>query len=247
MSLTDNGYAGPRKKLWIVGGQSNCESGGGGSAVIGTHAEHVWHWMLYDADLDQVEDESGSWVSLAPRSGAKFGPHHAFAAEADYPDEYAFLQVWRAASPLSEWMDGQPLWENIESKWAAVTAQLAEPPFVQGLLWVHGEGDATAESTADNYGLSMTTLMSQWSALTGRRMPVILNRLHGDTDRPYTTNLRAAQAAFVAGYPGAVLVDIDDLALDDDHVHFTAATLEEVGRRFWRQRSPTSTLQRIAK
>jgi hypothetical protein len=116
---------------------------------------------------------------------------------------------------------------------------LGYTPVLSGFFWMQGEIDAQHFGDASSYGqhlgrfiMRTRQLLDAWSLrfVLGRPNSHIVCGPFGCF--PYLSNVRNAESVIAHTVPEVVLVDTDDLAIQPDGVHFTAASQVDLGRRF---------------
>lgn len=105
-------------------------------------------------------------------------------------------------------------------------------PNLAGFFWTQGEGDANTSWQAVEYQQNLTELIEHLRTDVNVDIPVYLNRLNINLERNARDMVRAAQTNVAASVPNVNILNIDDLALGGDKIHFTAETHIEVGRRW---------------
>jgi hypothetical protein len=108
-------------------------------------------------------------------------------------------------------------------------------PQMGGFIWVQGSGDANSEEKGTEYETHLNTLIASVRRDWGESdLPVLFNQYHIDTNKPAdgVAAIRQSQANVAAADPRALMINIDDLSLKSDLVHFTGHTQQELGYRF---------------
>ena len=105
-------------------------------------------------------------------------------------------------------------------------------PNVLGVYWLQGENDAIFQNYADEYQARLTDLIAQTRTQLGfANLPFAIGKIV--SPEAGTNTIRAAEAAVVAADSHACLVNLDDLTLNVDGVHFDAASQMTMGARVW--------------
>lgn len=95
-----------------------------------------------------------------------------------------------------------------------------------------GETDATDAADAAAFQVNQTQYIADIRADLGNpTLPVILLRLHINNPGAHKLTIRAAQEAIASSVPGVFLIDVDDLTLQGDNLHFTADSYITLGNR----------------
>ncbi|WP_428307222.1 sialate O-acetylesterase [Lacipirellula sp.] len=105
-------------------------------------------------------------------------------------------------------------------------------PNFAGMFWTQGEGDAATNWQSVVYQQNLTDFIQTLRTDINVEVPFYLNQLHGGGVRPYIGAIRTAQNNVVATVPNTRILNIDDLTLLGDGIHFTTETHNEVGRRW---------------
>jgi hypothetical protein len=168
-------------------------------------------------------------------------------------DEIAILKFAWNGTPLAN-LNGQLDW-NVSSQgeyydWmvaetssalSRLETNMGSSGTVAGLFWMQGEADAYAGTAAlyeENLVAFVNAVREEW----GENLPVVIARAHKDgidwvhpvipgIDEPYLADVRAAQASVAATSQFVRLVDLDDIPLTNDSLHFDSAGLRAVGQR----------------
>lgn len=106
---------------------------------------------------------------------------------------------------------------------------------LQGILWHQGEADSHP-GRSDRYERRLRELFDRFrSDLNAPNLPILVGQLGEFSDRPWTSHRREVDAAHrrVAAGDGQIkLVSAQGLTAKPDLVHFDAASLDELGRRY---------------
>ncbi len=244
--------ANPITRVFVLAGQSNM-AGGGAMASLPT-SPFDYTQPQSDVSYDYWNDvsvptatriyESADWEFLRPLypgfPGTTYGPELAFGrtlADRVSEDSIAIIKVAKSGTDLMyNWDPSGPLYQNMIEQVAEAVGRLeinGANPVISGFFWVQGEGDAQVEAKAWNYRQNLeelfTSVRQAWNAPD---LPMFYNQLHIDCNRLYVDLLRESQEVVDLSDPSAHMINIDDLALNPDFVHFTGETHLELGRRF---------------
>jgi hypothetical protein len=113
-------------------------------------------------------------------------------------------------------------------------AGLGYQPTVKGLVWVQGETDSENQTRAQKYANNLDGFINalrtqDWFP---SEVPMVINQLHAATNTTYAATVRNAQSSVALGRTDNIqLLNIDDLSLYADGIHYTNAMQLEVGRR----------------
>ena len=204
----------------------------------------LYQYFLRASDGIPATDD---WIGLAPRDRIDGAPVKQYASEitfgrrvADVISGHSLAIVKVAANGTSLWYDWNParpdgLYNDLTKFVNQVSQQLVDQGHevqMDGFVWVQGSGDATTLSAAVNYGDRLSTLVeslrTEWNEPD---LPVMFNQLHVNTDRLYVDELRLSQAAYAELDPRAFMVNVDDLALHPDFIHFQFVSQQDMGYR----------------
>jgi hypothetical protein len=239
-------------RVFVLAGQSNMQGTGEMSALPTSpvdlsqpQEDILYHfWILTGGGLH----ESSEWSLLRPLwpgfPGTTYGPELTFGrttADGLAGERIAIVKVAAGGTDLQE--DWHPSGENgtmyqtmLDQVDLALERLRAQDlrPIVSGFVWVQGEGDANNVEKATEYEENLRALFGgirdDWGIA---RLPAVYNQLHLDVARPEeaVAALRQSQANVADTDPYASMVNIDDLPLKSDFVHFTGATALELGER----------------
>ena len=116
---------------------------------------------------------------------------------------------------------------------------LGHTPVLSGFVWMQGEVDAQNQAHAARYRRNLERFIRQVRRqLDAPTLPFVLGRPSANIVCgsygcfPYLTEVRDAQAVVALALPGISIVDTDDLTLQPDGAHFTAASQLQLGQRF---------------
>lgn len=171
--------------------------------------------------------------------GGAFGAELSFGQQ--FSEKIAVIKVAKSGSPMSEWAEGQPMFDRLKSEVAAGLADLVSQgyePTIKGMMWVQGEYDANFQATADVYDTNLTQLIEDVRAEWGQQVRFVYNQLHADLPQnwpamQWVDDIREAQRNVAASVPNVRMVNVDNLELDPrDYLHFSPAMQDELGQRF---------------
>lgn len=215
--------------VYILAGQSNAVGVVGPvPASVNEVQDNPFHFWLHTS----AGDQSG-YLSLQPLGypTVQFGPELSFGQRV----AGAVTKVAQNGSDIAAWEPARNyLWRilvnEVDASLAAYEAD-GHQPYVAGFLWVQGEADAANEAKATNYATKLTSFIAavktQWP-----EVPFVFNQLHaGVTVYPFVNEVRQSQAT-VAALPGVRMLNVDDLQLSNDKLHFAPETTVELGKRF---------------
>lgn len=102
--------------------------------------------------------------------------------------------------------------------------------YLAGVVWVQGEADASVWERAYNYGDRLMQLVDLFAAEFGET-PWYYNQLNSGVNLGWKELLRSEQAR-LDNLPGMTMINVDDLPLGPDHLHYGPDSMVAMGRRF---------------
>jgi hypothetical protein len=232
-------------KVFILAGQSN--AGGGMHPVnnpppapLNAPQENLFNYKVQTSSLN----ESANWIDMQPLPGPTgWGTELSFtlAMQQRTGSPVALIKTsWNGSSLWRDWLPTgtgvNQLYPWMLSKVNASLDQLEAqgyPPQLSGFLWIHGEADAGTEANSLAYDDNLAILASHLRAdLATPNLPFLLNQAHSDLARAYVTQLRQSQLNAASADSHMHVVNVDDLSLGGDNVHWTPGMHVELGRRF---------------
>jgi len=139
-------------------------------------------------------------------------------------------------TPLSRWMPMADLYENAVS----IARTAMENGDLKGILWHQGESDSGNYDDAVSYGERFQDMIcSLRSELSADRVPVLAGGL-GDflrnrKDSEFYELVNQQLRDLESNLPGYVFVSADTLHDRGDFLHFSSASLRELGLRYARR------------
>jgi hypothetical protein len=102
-----------------------------------------------------------------------------------------------------------------------------------GMAWMQGEADAANAEYAAVYKVNLTEFISDIrNDFNAPEMPVVLGKIvHNPTVYPYTGEIRAAQEAVADEDTHVEVINLDDLPLVEDGIHFDTEGVIAMGKR----------------
>lgn len=168
------------------------------------------------------------------RAGVGLGMSFALQLVAQHPDRaVGLIPCAVGGTPLSRWEPGGDLYQN-----AAVTAIAAcKAGALRGILWHQGESDALEQELAATYFARFSAMATALRAeLGGQQVPLMVGELghflSGEERFGHPSLINQALSRASLALPLCGLVTSEGLADDGDRVHFSAAALRELGRRY---------------
>lgn len=191
-------------------------------------------------------DKSGAWVPALdpmhfdkPIAGVGLGRSFAARLAETHPDRtIGLIPAAAGGSPIDTWVPGGYHDQTRSHPWddAIARAKVAmQSGRLRAILWHQGESDATPE-LAPGYEAKLHALVARFrTALDAPDVPFIAGQLGQYADAPWDDARRrvdAAHRALPASVRRTAFVSSDGLAHVGDKVHFDAASLRELGRRY---------------
>ena len=166
-----------------------------------------------------------------------YGAEMTYSFGIDYQADQAILKFTRDGTSLhTNWAptgnSRQAFYNYVDQELAALEA-MGHTWRITDMIWIQGEGDAKSAEAAEAYDERLfqftTEIRSRYSSPT---MRFKYNLAHQNLDRGYTSQLRQSQRDYLLLDPYSYMIDIDDLTLKSDSVHWTSETLQTAGFRF---------------
>jgi hypothetical protein len=251
--------AGTEVDVFLLGGQSNAGGRGAISALPNSSVLYNQSVMLYHSPSINSGRPARVWTTLRPASdsGGNFGPEIGFGnrmAEL-YPDrQIAIIKHAVGATNLgADWNPGAnsrdvdhfgpqftTFIETVDSGIDSLIAQ-GYTPVIRSMLWQQGESDSMSSSFGSAYDRNLSHFIKRvraqfnaanMSFVYGQVLPLPLG------PAVYRNQVRQGQfnvdedSGEVFATDGARLVLADDLPMNSDNIHISAAGLIELGNRF---------------
>jgi len=236
----------------VMAGQSNMTSGGHledlpTEPVDLTAAQNdiLYHYSIAASE----QGVAAEWQSLSHLKGTVKGSTYAseltFARSVAnrWPQQqWAIVKVAGNGTNLhTDWLPGETngrWYQRMIDHVAVAVGQLEDQGHdvkMSGFVWVQGSGDAynieKGSAYEENLELLIASVRDQWHV---QGLPVLFNQFHINADRSADgiAAIRHSQAQVAANDPRAAMVNIDDLPLKADRIHFPSETHMELGYRF---------------
>lgn len=236
----------------IVAGQSNAVGTGANAATLPPELAAPQTDIPYWYNIHEDEGPPGfiDLQALRDRNGASyfptfFGPELSAARliQDGQPEQnYVVVKVCTGGTDLAnDWNPDDPeslywvLFSELVSVELALIAD-EQTPRIAGMLWMQGESDAQnapdAAAYEDNLRAFITRFRDDHNVPS---MPFVMGRIHGGTPNfilPFSDEVRAAQFAVASEDPLTTMVNIDDIPLFVDLLHFGTDATITMGERF---------------
>jgi hypothetical protein len=181
---------------------------------------------------------AGQWVVAHEpmhAGGSGMGPGISFAKTMRLSNPNVMIGLIPCAvggTPLSRWVKGGDLYER-----AVDRAQIAKKDGVLcGVLWHQGESDTTDATNANTYGARLKQMLADLRVDLGiPDLPIVIGELGEyltSAGYPYISTVRAAIAAVPGEVPNTAIAPSNGLVDKGDHLHFSAASQIEFGKRY---------------
>lgn len=227
--------------VWIAAGQSNMVGAGHVDALPPGFVFPI-DSVLYRQDTGLVPSEG--FGPLQPRLTTNGAIRRWYGSELTFGSELsqnrsnlAIVKFARSGTPLStQWTIGSSLRQQFFDFTSSSLDELrlmGHEPRVAGMIWVHGTGDSSTLSAATNYKNDLKQFVDEIrSTFDSPKMQFLYNQVHLGLNRRFVNDLRQSQLEYLSIDPYATMINIDDLTLQSDQVHFTSQTQQILGQRF---------------
>ncbi len=229
----------------FVIGQSNAVGGGNvanwDASYGATSDPNVMYAHHSGTGTNQVE----GWDIMQPRRTGHtnsvvrrwFGSEITFSHQLDGLQNQAIIKVANDATSLhTDWADGGFMREryfDYAGDRVQELQQLGHSVNVASVVWIQGEADANNLENSQLYEERLWELrQSIETQFNDSDFLFLYEQKHFELNRPFTDELRFSQDQYLSLDDQAIMIDVDDLNLSGDDVHFTAAMHQELGRRF---------------
>jgi len=208
-------------------GQSNAV--GTGTDLARTRVTDVL-WREHTEIFFTNELVERDWGDLRTRPGGKFGPEFGIAAVA--PPDLTLEKFAIGSTPLAPGGD-RPAWlPSAGEIYPRALAFLASGPLPDFVFWWQGETDAADLEKARAYGENLAALSTALREDLGAPALVfIAGRVRADSPQAYAAEERASLEGWESS--ANLLLDVDDVPVGADGLHYGNLALDEVGRRVW--------------
>ncbi|HPC63924.1 MAG TPA: sialate O-acetylesterase [Anaerohalosphaeraceae bacterium] len=159
----------------------------------------------------------------------------------------ALMRGLRSSDGAGDWDPGPPNWSPSEGfdgvryhifRTSGVLPALqaivnrGDLPEIAGMFWMQGETDAGSSAAASQYEANLKKFIEAVRTDFGApEMRFFIGRIRTVTGI-YNAAVRTAMQEVAASDPLVMWIDTDDLPVNADNVHYSAAGLVELGRRF---------------
>lgn len=212
--------------LGVILGQSNAV--GRGIDASRTPVSTV-AYRAHSDQVSQVVEQLWGPLAIRPTDNG-FGAEWGIASAANYT---IAIEKWARGATVLQPDGSNPSWlPSANDLYPQARSYLLAGPKVDFILWQQGESDASSSSAASNYGANMTLLSNALrSDLSAPNLVIIAVRVRPDLPQGFTASLRTSLAGWAGGRN--VMMNIDDVAVGADLIHFDGPSLDIIGQRAW--------------
>ncbi len=174
------------------------------------------------------------FIAIEPmhKGGSGIGPGISFAREMlkNYPGgKIGLVPTAVGGSPLKDWVKGAPHYEYA-LKEAEIAAQFG---VLEGILWHQGESDSEKQSDALTYEARLTQMFRDFRDDLGNpNLPIVVGQLGDFVIAPQVETVKTALKKIPTDLPSVEFADSKGLTDRGDHLHFSASSQLELGKRF---------------
>ena len=238
-------------EVTLIHGQSNAV--GGGHVDFWQSGPTINEAVLYAHNSGTGVNDVESWGPLQLRRTGHtssvvrrwYGQEMTYGHAVADRGNQAIIKYARSGTSLhTEWAEdgAQRLaaFEFVDSQIAELE-NLGHTVKVTSMIWNQGEADSGSLINAEVYAENLQNLYDDFRArYNAPNLKIIIPQLHVNLNRGAVQLAREQQQQFVSANRNAWLVDLDDLALGRDRVHYTSLTHQTVGFRMAAIPEPTS-------
>jgi len=220
---------------FLLMGQSNMAGRGHIGEVPAIHNPHCfmtrngrWQPMSEPINPDRAIFE-GTF-----RSGVGLSASFADSYATLYNTDIGLIPCADGGTSIAQWMPGEVLYDHalFQAKLAMRTSTL------KGILWHQGENDCTPEKLAVYKDKLITMLTSFRHDLGIADLPIVVGEISTSSYEdptvidPHAVTMNRLIAEVAAELPHCALVRCAELPLQDDRIHFSAASYRILGIRY---------------
>lgn len=166
-------------------------------------------------------------------SGISLGPTFAIDAANYFNASAGLIPCADGGTALREWMPGTTLFDHA----VMMSSLAARSSTLRGILWHQGESDY--KSCLDDYERDLAVMFGEFRKTLGEEnLPVVIGELSGcmfyegvEIEKVKGFNRRLP--AMAARIGNCAVAKAEDLAVQADGVHFSAASQRTLGRRYF--------------
>lgn len=173
------------------------------------------------------------WVPLQP--GKRVGPEISFAVEMQKKlnRPVGIIKLALGGKNLAkDWNPALPQSLYAQLKQMVDAAGKARDIRIAGMIWMQGENDSRYPDMATAYSQNLTNLiLTARTDFNSPSMLFVAGRVNPPVNK-YTSSSVVRAAQETCAVPLYAFIDCDDLTKNADNLHYDAAGLVEMGRRF---------------
>ncbi len=136
---------------------------------------------------------------------------------------------------ISQWQPGEILFDHavMMTKLAVRTSEFG------GIIWHQGESDCRGSFEPEKYRQHFLCTMTELRrALNAEHLPLIVGEISENMSKEwnakdYPAKFNSLLHELAGELPNCAIVNTADLALKEDGIHFTSASLRELGKRYF--------------
>lgn len=226
------------KKVFLILGQSNAGTQGLVSDIIGDYTALGTCIPYFSNTTGASTTETGNTSGSGDYFGVELSM--SYCLQCRYKNfatfKYAVGGTGLFQNPnQNDWNvnSSGEVFDGFKSSWDNFVAQCPCPVEVLGIVWIQGEKDSSNNGWANAYAQNLQDLINGVYAHIGQTPTWINVRLNSDLVNPpqskplsALTTVQNAQETVGDGW-----INIDDLPLGTDGVHYDAPEVEEIGSR----------------
>jgi hypothetical protein len=240
-------------KIFVIAGQSNAinihaNSAGLEIALIDTTVRFYYHCgMPPDTNIPFFSTSNNKWTKLGiqrqvpylAHSEYFFGPEITLVSglTGSYENAAVIKCAYGGSNLAVDWnknaVSGNMLYktmmDQINNACSLLDSSGIKYAF-SGFIWIQGESDASKQSYAQAYFVNLREFISGVrNDLNNPDLLFIISRLPSRQPYTYLNLVRSAQEKASIEITNTRCIDTDNLELDNDKVHFTAAGMKTLG------------------
>ncbi len=232
--------------VYVWAGQSNAAGGAWPPVPPGElgYQEDVLYYpnLVTDAqyEADSPIDLQSLFTFWPEYNGASWGSEMSFAYDVSRRSQNKIAIVKVAANGAgmdTRWkstLDGD-LYDWLVTRLSVALDDITSSgntPNLAGVVWIQGESDAIWDYWAGNYGMNLSTLISDFRTdFNAPDLPFVVPQLHQDVEGPAVSIVREQQLTVAAADENVFLINNDDQEILADGLHYTNDMHIAVGQR----------------
>ena len=183
----------------------------------------VWRKKAWKVAVDPLGDPKVTENGVGP--GMTFGLG---ALEQLQPETVGIVMCAVSGTTISKWKPPSSVYTN------CIDQVHAAGGHIEGILFLHGESDATNQSDAGAWAKRFKIVLNGFRTDLGTDVPFVIGQIGKITASGfgYQKTVRDQQATAATAQPGLAMITTKDLATGSDGLHFTIASYKTIGERF---------------